>query len=160
MRDDPDRARSLADEALDAAMSVDNLVAIGMAIASSSLLDLATGQLDDAARRLLRAIDYAERVRAIAIVRGQCVPVAVTLLETSGAAEAAAILSETVLTSDSAGTSFLPFLQSVEDLRERLGEDKFALFASRGEALSDDELCALLRRELESYLANSADVGA
>ena len=107
----------------------------------SAFLDVTTGQLENAARTLLRATDYADRVRSSSTLRVSCIPAAVALLATGGDDETTAVLSAAAPPSagaTGAATAEI-FAQAVDVVRARLGDERFATCATRGRALTDDE---------------------
>jgi len=149
---DPVRALGLFDEALDAATSVGNQYAMGLAVANSAFISLATDDWHEAAVRLLRAADHAQLIGDIGSLRASCVIAVVTLLEMTRDDEAAALLSGAARPDAVAGAPIERFGEAVASVQERLGEERFTACAARGATLDDDELGEVIRREIGRLL--------
>jgi predicted ATPase/class 3 adenylate cyclase len=151
----PERARELLDEALEAATSVDNPLSIGMAVAASAHIELDQGDWREATRRWLRAIDHCQRIGDTFTARNMLGGLANTLA-TAGADETAAVFSGAPTTTGPAGNT--PFdarsREAEARLRQRLGDARFDACAARGATMDTDELVALAHQEL-NRLANS-----
>jgi predicted ATPase/class 3 adenylate cyclase len=156
MDDDPRRALTLFDEGLAAAISVRNHVAMGLIISNSAYVYLEIGRPAEAARRLLQSIEYADSIGDRTTLRVSTTFATIMMLAATGADESAAVLAGAAWTWATAGTVFDRFVQAMEDVRRNLGEERFAMLEARGASLDDDEVRALVRRELEPFLESES----
>jgi predicted ATPase/class 3 adenylate cyclase len=155
----PDRARQLLDEALEAATSVDNPWSIGMAVATSAVIEFDQGDWREATRRLLRAIDHCHRIGDTFQARNMLGGFE-RALAAAGADETAAVFSGAP-TEDSGGNT--PFEKRSREaeatLRQRLGDARFNACVARGAAMDTDELVALAHQEFNRLADSPSPAG-
>jgi predicted ATPase/DNA-binding SARP family transcriptional activator len=150
---EPDRARALLDEALDAATSVDNRLAMSIAITFSIYLHLAEDEWREAAQRVLFASEYMHRAGDSNAFRGMCLPGAITVLAKVRADETAAHLIGVARTESVSDQVKKQFDEAVATLRSRLGPERFAEYAALGAGMDDDEIFTLVQTQIEACLA-------
>lgn len=153
---EPERARALLDESLDAAALVDNKLAMGIAIAFSVYLYLAREDWREAAQRVLLASQYMYRSADINSLRSLCLPAAATVLAKAGADEAAARVYGAVRTEAVSDQVERSFSEALAGLRGRLGDDALTAYTAEGAAMDDYEIVALIEKEIGARLAPHA----
>jgi hypothetical protein len=151
---DPVRAQELFDEALEAAASVGNHLATNLALEYSALMHFARGHWKEAARRLLRVAEEFHRLGDSNGLRTLLVGL-VPVLATAGAERTAVMTSGAARVEPATGTTFERFVETVATLRGRIGAGKFEALAAQGAALDDDQVVALVRREVASLLTEN-----
>jgi hypothetical protein len=152
---EPERARELLDEALQAATSVDNRLAMGIAITFSIYLHLSLDDWREAAQRALLVAGYTHRAGDSNSLRAMCLPGAITVLARVGADDAAARLLGAVRNEPVADQVARQYYSACAALHERIGDDRLASLAAQGAAMNDDEIFALVRAAITARLTSS-----
>jgi hypothetical protein len=150
---EPERARELLDEALQAATSVDNRLAMVIAIGFSIYLHLSLDDWQEAAERVLLVADYTHRAGDSNALRAMCLPGAVTVLAKVGADDVAARLLGAVRNEPVADQVARQYYAACAAVRDHLGESRLASLVAQGAAMNDDEIFALVQAEITSRLA-------
>jgi predicted ATPase/class 3 adenylate cyclase len=146
----PQTAMELFAVALQAAESVGNQLGIGVTLNVQAWTHTTMGNWTEAAPLVLRSVEHFHRAGDHASVR-LALLLAVGVLNALGDHEAAALLSGTSSIADQITSGGQPaeFFASIEaELREHLGNERFAECVARGRALDGDQAVELARREL------------
>jgi hypothetical protein len=155
---EPERARELLDEALEAATSVDNRLAMGIALAFSVYLHLSLEDWREAAQRVLLVADYTRRAGDSNALRALCLPGAVTVLAKVGSDDAAACLLGAVRNEPVADQVARQFNQAREAVSGRLGDERLAEYTAQGAGMDDDAVVALVQTEISARLASHSSI--
>jgi len=154
----PQTAMELFAVALQAAESVGNQLGIGVTLNVQAWSHTTMGNWTEAAPLVLRSVEHFHRAGDHTSVR-LALLLAVGVLNALGDHEAAAVLSGTTSVAHplTHGGTPAEFFASIEaELREHLGNERFAECASGGHALDGDQAVELARRELAKLITGQA----